>query len=46
MLKPSLQDEETTRKIIAAGKLLDIRVLDHLIIGGNGYYSFADDGKM
>lgn len=46
MLKPSIQDEETTRKIVNAGKLLDIRVLDHLIIGGAGYYSFADEGKL
>ncbi len=46
MLKPSLQDEETTRKIVNAGKLLDIKVLDHLIIGGDGYYSFADEGRL
>ncbi len=46
VLKPSIQDEETTRKIVDAGKLLDIRVLDHLIIGRCGYYSFADEGKL
>lgn len=46
MLKPSVQDEETTRKIVDAGKLLDVRVLDHLIVGGNSYYSFADEGKL
>ena len=45
-LKPSVPDEEVTRKIFAAGKLLDIQLLDHLIISSMGYYSFADEGKL
>ena len=45
-LSPSNADLELTKKIKQAGKLLDIDVLDHLIITDNGYYSFADEGKM
>jgi DNA repair protein RadC len=43
-LKPSSADVALTNKLIAAGKLLDISVLDHLIITDRGYYSFADEG--
>ena len=45
-LKPSRQDEELTQKIKAAGKFLDIQVLDHLIISSEGYFSFADQGLL
>jgi DNA repair protein RadC len=46
-LSPSNPDLDVTKKIIEAGKLLDIKVLDHLIIGNNGkYLSFADEGYM
>jgi DNA repair protein RadC len=43
-LKPSHQDIVLTKKVVAAGELLDIKVLDHLIIGDNSYYSMADEG--
>lgn len=45
-LKPSRADEELTAQLKNAGKLLDIKVLDHLIVGDEGYYSFADEGMM
>ena len=45
-LKPSRQDEELTQKIKGAGTFLDIKVLDHLIISSEGYYSFADEGLL
>lgn len=45
-LKPSHQDIELTKRITAAGKLLDIKVLDHLIVTDNGFYSFADEGLL
>jgi len=45
-LKPSQQDIDLTKKIAAAGKLLDIKVLDHLIITDKAYYSFADEGVL
>lgn len=43
-LKPSQQDINLTKKLAAAGKLLDIQVLDHLIITDTGFYSLADEG--
>lgn len=45
-LRPSSSDEVLTKRIIEAGELLDIKIIDHLIIGGDGYYSFSDDGIM
>ena len=45
-LKPSRQDEELTQKIKSAGSFLDIKVLDHVIISSEGYYSFADEGLL
>lgn len=39
---PSIVDEILTTKIVLAGKLLDISVLDHIIVTRNGYYSIAD----
>lgn len=44
--KPSSEDRRTTRQLIAAGKIFDIRVLDHLIIGENSYFSLAEEGMM
>ncbi len=45
-LSPSQQDKNLTDKIISAGKLLEINILDHIIIGKNSYYSFADEGNL
>lgn len=45
-LKPSDEDLRITRKISEAGKMLEVAVLDHIIFTDNGYYSFADSGKM
>lgn len=45
-LKPSESDLKLTRRLVGAGELLDIRVLDHLIITHSGYHSFADEGQM
>lgn len=45
-LKPSRADEELTFKIKEAAKYFDIKVLDHLIVSDDGYYSFADEGLM
>ena len=39
---PSREDRECTRRLVHAGKILGIRVLDHIVIGHDGYYSFAD----
>lgn len=45
-LNPSQADINLTKKLKAAGELLDIYVLDHLIVSDNGYYSFADEGMF
>jgi DNA repair protein RadC len=45
-LVASRQDIELTKKLTEAGKMLDIQMLDHLIIAGNKYYSFADEGVI
>ena len=44
--RPSADDRQLTKKLIAAGKLLDIAVIDHIIIGNERYYSFRDHGEM
>ena len=45
-LKPSDADLKLTRKLKAAGELLEIAVLDHLIFSDDGYFSFADEGLL
>ena len=42
----SRSDAAMTEKVRDAGRLLDIRVLDHLVVGAGGYYSFADEGLL
>ena len=44
--KPSRSDILLTQKVIDGGRLFDIKILDHLIVAGTNYYSFADDGKL
>ncbi len=43
---PSMEDRNLTRDLVWSAKLLMIQVLDHVIIGNNTYYSFADDGLI
>ncbi len=45
-LKPSVADEILTRKIKDGAALIDIRLMDHIIVSNEGYYSFADDGLL
>jgi len=45
-LKPSRQDQELTNKIKEAAHYFDIKVLDHIIVSNEGYYSFADEGML
>ncbi len=42
---PSRQDKGITKKLIDAGKLMEIPLVDHVIVGENKYYSFKVDGK-
>ena len=43
---PSNDDISLTNKIKEAAKLLDLRFIDHVIIAGNDYYSFIDNGYL
>ena len=43
---PSESDIQITRKIREAGSMLDVQLLDHIIIAGTTYYSFADNGLL
>jgi DNA repair protein RadC len=45
-LEPSKQDIDLTTKIKQAAQLLEIQVLDHIIVAGKSYYSFADEGLL
>ncbi|OIQ37953.1 MAG: hypothetical protein BM563_07265 [Bacteroidetes bacterium MedPE-SWsnd-G1] len=45
-LTPSNADRQLTQKIKMAGAALDIKVLDHLIITQNNYFSFADNNEL
>lgn len=45
-LEPSQADIEITKELKLAGKQLDVRVLDHIIITEHGYFSFADENKF
>ncbi|HMH34531.1 MAG TPA: DNA repair protein RadC, partial [Puia sp.] len=45
-VRPSRSDEELTAKIKEAAGFLDIKVLDHIIVSDEGYFSFADEGMI
>lgn len=45
-VQPSPQDKETTDRLVQAGNILGIRVLDHFIVGKTTYYSFLENGLM
>ena len=44
--EPSLCDKEITRDLVFAARVVEIRVLDHIIVGNNRYFSFADEGLI
>lgn len=44
--KPSKEDRDFTRELCQAGSVMQVKILDHLIIGDNQYYSFADSGEL
>lgn len=45
-VQPSRQDEALTTRIKSACSFFDINVLDHIVIGETGYYSFMDEGLL
>lgn len=44
--QPSHADFSLTKKMIESGRMLEIAIVEHIIVAGDTYYSFADDGKM
>lgn len=45
-LKPSKEDMDLTAKIKEAAQYLDIKLLDHIIVSEEGYFSFVDEGVL
>lgn len=48
-LTPSGEDKRLTHLLVEAGKLVDVRMIEHIIVGGNGindYFSFLDNGLI
>lgn len=44
--EPSVCDKEITRDLVSAARLMQIKVLDHIIIGNNCFFSFSDRGLI
>jgi DNA repair protein RadC len=44
--EPSKEDIEITKQLVEAGKIVDIPLHDHIIVGGDGYTSFAERGLL
>ncbi len=45
-LKPSAHDDLLTNKLKKAAQLMDIELMDHLILSDEGYFSFANEGRL
>jgi len=45
-LQPSQDDFNLTRRINECAKIIDIRLFDHIIVAGNSFYSFVDNGHI
>ncbi len=43
---PSREDRDCTQRLFRAGKILGIRILDHVVLGHDDYFSFADAGLL
>lgn len=43
---PSAEDDALTRRLVQAGELIGIKVLDHIVLGDQRYRSFSEDGKL
>lgn len=43
---PSAEDHDVTVRLVSAGEVLGIRLLDHVIFSSKSYYSFLEEGKL
>jgi len=44
--EPSSEDKKVTKRLQEAGKIIGIEIIDHVIIAGDEYYSFLEQGEM
>ena len=44
--QPSQADDAFTKKMVEAAKMMDIKILDHIIVAKETYFSYADEGKI
>lgn len=44
--EPSREDQELTKRLVEAGKLIGIHILDHIVIGDDRYYSFKENDRL
>lgn len=45
-LRPSPQDDQITHKLAEACRIMDIRMIDHVIVSNDGYFSYNDEGRL
>jgi DNA repair protein RadC len=45
-LSPSKMDDELTRDLSDAGKMMGIPLVDHIILGSESFYSYADERRL
>ncbi|MGF1957470.1 JAB domain-containing protein [Enterococcus casseliflavus] len=45
-MKPSIADNQVTKRMVLAGELMGIELLDHIIVGSDDYYSYREEGKL
>ena len=45
-VSPSLDDDKITKRMWNAGQILGIGLIDHIIVGESGYYSYKEEGRM
>lgn len=43
---PSIEDKNITERLVESGNILGIKVLDHIVLGNNKYYSFKEEGLI
>ena len=43
---PSREDREVTKRLVEAGRVIGIRVIDHVVVAESGYYSFQSQGEI
>jgi DNA repair protein RadC len=43
---PSAEDQAITSRLVQAGEILGIKLLDHVVIGDGRYVSFTDEGLL